>query len=64
MTRKSRRGDKPFEPNSDFIQDAVSQFLKTGGRITRYAEQDEEFEHFIRGGAYRPNPSSSGHSLS
>jgi len=55
MPIKNRRkaAHKSFNPDSEQIDDAVKQFLQTGGQVTRYQEQDEEFEHFITGSAYR-----------
>ena len=43
-----------FYPGSDQIDNAVEQYLKSGGRITRYVDFDDEFEHFAHGGSYRP----------
>ncbi|OGG93030.1 MAG: hypothetical protein A2527_13920 [Candidatus Lambdaproteobacteria bacterium RIFOXYD2_FULL_50_16] len=53
--KSNKRADKStaFHPDSDQISDAVQNFLKSGGRITRYVDYDEEFEHFAHGGSYR-----------
>lgn len=39
-SRRSRKGAKSFDPNSEYIQDAVEQFLKSGGKIN-YLQPDE-----------------------
>lgn len=38
--RKARKGAKSFDPNSEYIQDAVEQYLRSGGKINRL-EPDE-----------------------
>ncbi|MDT8446452.1 MAG: hypothetical protein RRB13_06095 [bacterium] len=54
--RTTRRSDRTrgFNPDSQQIDSAVQQFLKSGGTIRRYSAVDEEFEQFVDGGAYKP----------
>ena len=54
--KTTKRADKAtkFHPSSDQITNAVDDFLKSGGRITRYVDYDDEFEHFAHGGSHRP----------
>ena len=51
-TRRTTR-NKSFNPSSDFIDDAVAQFLQAGGQITQHQQQDDEFERFMQAGDFR-----------
>ena len=43
--RKGRRKKVNFNPNQEFISNAIENFLKKGGRITKI--YDDGFGHFI-----------------
>ena len=58
-TKRTERSTA-FYPGSDQITGAVEEYLKSGGRITRYVDYDDEFEHFTQGGSYRPLDNHSG----
>ena len=46
---KRRRTTKSisFNPNSDFIDDAVSQFLNKGGKITKVIDLEDGLDDFM-----------------
>ena len=53
--RKRLKNTKPFNPNKDYLDQAVNEFLKDGGKITKIVEvEDEDLERFM---AYsKPTP--------
>ena len=48
--KKGRRAKKSvsFNPNRKFINNAVDEFLKKGGKITKIEMDEEAYQAFIR----------------
>ena len=40
----SRKGAKSFNPNSQFIQDAIQEYLKNGGKINQLQPDDSSLK--------------------
>ncbi|MEN7982541.1 MAG: hypothetical protein ABFQ65_03780 [Nanoarchaeota archaeon] len=45
--RKRRKNRIPFNPNSQFIESAVKDYLKNGGKITRFEANDKDYKTFV-----------------
>jgi len=45
--KKRKRKRSNFQPDSDFINDAVEEYLKAGGKITRVEIDEEAYRDFI-----------------
>ena len=46
--KRSRKGSKSFNPNQDYLDQAVKDYLNEGGKITKIVEvEDEDLERFM-----------------
>mgnify|MGYP003573829967 CR=1 FL=1 len=47
-TNKRMKSSKSFNPNHDFLDQAVQDFLKEGGKITKIVDvEDDDLERFM-----------------
>ena len=48
MITKSRKGKKSkgFDPNRDYLNDAVKDYLERGGRIKKVVDITEDYDQF------------------
>lgn len=50
-TRKGKRAGKrgvSFNPNRNYINSAVEEYLKEGGKITKIEIDDESYQEFVK----------------
>ena len=46
--RRSKKKSVSFNPNRKYINSAVDEYLKNGGKITRIEIDDEAYQAFIK----------------
>ena len=46
--KKRRRKNSTFNPNSEYIQNAVAEYLACGGKITRIEMDASTYDEFIK----------------
>lgn len=45
IKRRNRKGSVSFNPDSQFIANAVDEFLKNGGKIAQLKPDEDSFKH-------------------
>lgn len=49
LSKKRRsKSSKPFNPKRDFVNEAVNEYLRRGGKITKIIEEVEDFNQIDR----------------
>ena len=44
---RKRKTQSTFQPNSNYVESAVDQFLQSGGKITKVVDLEDHFESFV-----------------
>jgi hypothetical protein len=46
--RRSKKKSVPFNPNRKYLNSAIDEYLKNGGKITKIEMDEEAYQAFIR----------------
>lgn len=46
--KKTRKPSKPFNPKRDFVNEAIKDYLKRGGKIKKIIEEHEDYDQLNR----------------